>query len=111
MLSPVLFVEVGIFLENLTRGLALNILDNFGNGELGRHGNEEVHVLFGNVTFENLDIVRGAYFADEMPDAVTNSPREHGFFVFGGPDQVVLAIEYRMGGLAVEFHGNNLAHS
>ena len=96
MTSPELFVEFGVLHENLAGRLAFEVLGDLGDGNLGWHGDEEVDVVFGDMAAYDLHVVRHTDFSDQITHTDTQSPREDGLLVFGGPHQMIFQVKDRV---------------
>ena len=104
MLPPVLLPESGRLLEELAGGLALAVLGEAGDAQLGWVGEEEVHVVATHVAFQDLHLVRDADLPEEVANAEANPTHEDGTAVLRTPDEVHLEVVDGVGTVPVELH-------
>jgi hypothetical protein len=90
--APEGFIELGKVLEQLPGRLAFEILSHLGDRNLWWHRYKKMDMVFRDVSFDDLDLVRVTNFSDEISGSSTKTARQHGFFVLGGPYEMILAI-------------------
>ena len=62
---------------------------------------KDMHVIPGNVTLDDLDIIRPAYRSDQIPSPLCNAGSQDGLAVFRDPHNVILDVVYRVARLPV----------
>lgn len=101
MLAPELLVQPRVLREDLPGRLALQVLGDLGYGDLRRHGDEDMDVVFRYVTADDLDLMGGADLAYELPYPKAKASLQHGLSVLRRPYKVVFEVVYGVGSFAV----------
>ena len=82
-------------------GLPLEGLHEFADGDVGRYGDEEMHMIFGDRPLDDLHIIGLAYLPEKISESLCHLPIQNLFPVLGDPYQMVLEVIYRMRSLTV----------
>lgn len=101
VLSPVPLPKLGKLHLELAGGLALQELHEVADREAGINGDEDVDMIGGDCSREDLHILFDTDAADELLGALTNRPLEDFEAVFGYPGEMQLEAEDAMGGFAI----------
>lgn len=108
MPSPERFPQVGKLRQKLVRRLPLQPLDQSTYRNLRRNRYHQVHVILGNMPFQNLDLLRPTGLADQIPHPNPNLAGQHRTAILGNPDQVKVNTEYAVRAMPVFRHVRSL---
>lgn len=104
MPTPELTLEHLIFAEQLSRTLAFEVLNDLECWHVRRCRNQNVPMVFGNMTLDDFDIHGFANLPDQFPYADRYPEVKHRLGVFGDPSKVESYVLDSVRGLAVVLH-------
>lgn len=78
--------------------------DGVRDGEVGRHGHEEMDMIFRDRAFDDLHIFCLAYLSQKITESFCHLSVKHLLSVFGNPHQVVLEVIHRARSCPVILH-------
>ena len=91
--------------------LPLESLHELADRDVGRYGDEEMHVIFGDSALEDLHIIPLAYLSGKISESLRHLPIQNLFPVLGDPYEVVLEVIDRMRSFTVVLHSSLLLKS
>lgn len=95
------FFELG---KEFVGSFALEGLHEFADGKKWWHGEKEMHVIPGNRTFDDIDLVALAYLSYELPEPLRYLSVENLLAVLRAPYQMVLDVIDRVRRFSVILH-------
>ena len=95
------FLEFG---KELVGAFALEGLHEFADREKRWYGEKEMHVILGNGTFDDIDLVALAYLSYQIPQPLRYLSVEHLLTVLRAPYQMVLDVIDRVRSFPVILH-------
>ncbi len=69
-----------------------------------RHTEKQVHVIWSDMTLQNLDVPRLANFSDDLPEIVAHLPAQNRLAVLWDEDEMVMTLKDRVRPVAVCSH-------
>lgn len=84
--SPESFANTWEELEQFVRALALDLLHDVADGEMGWIGGEEMNMVRGHFAADDMDIQFGANPSNEIPHRFSDRTHQNLFAIFGNPD-------------------------
>ncbi len=108
--SPELLPQVWKFMHHLVGRLTFQHLHQSADGHLWRQAEEQMHVVAGDVPFDNRHFRVAADFADQLTESETYFTRHHGLAVLRHPDDVQMDAKDRMCAVPIVGHRANLSH-
>lgn len=109
--SPELLSQVWKFMHHLVGRLTLQHLHQSANGHLWRKADEQMHVVAGDVPFDNRHFRVAADFADQLSEPETYFARHHGLAVLRHPHYVEMNAKDCMCAVPIVRHRANLSHA
>ena len=96
MSAPKSTAEMFEFRHHLSGSLALETLHHMTNRQMWRNRHENMHMIFGHMPFDDLDIFTLAYFPYQITSTTGNLTGQYRLAIFRDPYQMVFEIIDRM---------------
>ena len=89
------------------RRLALNRLHDTARREVGRHTQQQVHVVRPNVALQDLDVLTATDLPNQIAQLHSDISPEHRLAILRDEDEMVVQRIYRMAGSTILAHGRS----
>jgi len=109
MSPPELLLQMRELVQQFVRTLPLEHLHEATDGDSRRHADEEMDMVFRDVSFHDRDFVRAADFAEQFSDPQPDFTAHHWLAILRDPDQVQVDAKDRMCAVPIIRHAPNLA--
>src|SRR5436190_2660151 len=109
--APERLAQLSPIHEQVVGGLPLNRLHHAARGELRRYFELQVHMVRPDVTLENLDVVRAADLADQIPHLDRDVASKDRLAILRAEDEMVVQLINGMGGATVRVHADNVSQA
>jgi hypothetical protein len=106
MPPPISLLYQRKFLKNLSGHPPLDPAHDIRGRNIGRCGDQDMHMIFTHNTPQYLDFKPLTRLPDKLPHSQSYIPLQHMIAVFGDPDKMVFDFEFSMAALSIIHVGN-----
>ena len=108
---PELLPQVRKLTHHLVRCLPFQHLEQATDGHLRWNRDEQMHMIFRDVPFDNRDFLVTADFSNQLSQTGADLARHDWLAVLGDPDQMQVNAKNRVCAMPILCHGDELYHA
>ena len=91
--------------QEMVRGLSLDCLHDPARRQVGRHTQQQMHMVRPDVSLQNLNVLTPTDLPNQIPHLGPDLPTQHRLAILRDEHEVVMQRVHRMGGATILLHG------